>query len=140
MAQTVGALARKDRLDLRVPAEPASIPHIRTEVLGFVSAHHAPDPHAIGLAVTEAATNVVLHAYREGPPGEVRVVICAEASRLVIVVRDWGMGMRPRTDSPGLGLGLPVIASLASEFRVEAADGQGTLLRMHFARTAAHAA
>ena len=126
-----------DRLDLRVAARPESIPGIRREVLGFVVDHEAPDPHAIGLAVTEAATNVVLHAYPADAPGEVRVVVCVEPERFVVVVRDWGTGLRPRTDSPGLGLGLPVIASLATEFRVEAATGHGTLLRMHFTRAPA---
>jgi anti-sigma regulatory factor (Ser/Thr protein kinase) len=123
-----------DRLDLRVAARPESIPGIRRRVLAFVSERAAPDPHAVGLAVTEAATNVVLHAYPDSAPGEVRVVVCAESTRFVVVVRDWGAGLRPRADSPGLGLGLPVIASLATEFRVEAASGQGTLLRMHFTR------
>lgn len=134
-------MAVKERLDLRVPAQPESIPGIRRTVMAFVDERGAPDPHAIGLAVTEAATNVIVHAYRDAPAGEVRVVVCAEADRFVVVVRDWGSGLRPRADSPGLGLGLPVIASLATEFRVEAADGQGTLLRMHFTRaTAARAA
>ena len=59
---------------------------------------------------------------------------CAEPDRLVVVVRDWGAGMGPRLDSPGLGLGLPTIATLAASFDVEAADGAGTLLRMQFPR------
>ncbi|MGZ6642343.1 MAG: ATP-binding protein [Solirubrobacteraceae bacterium] len=123
-----------------MPAQPDSIPHIRAEVMRFVDEQRAPDPHAIGLAVTEAATNVVLHAYRDGAPGEVRVVICVEPERFVVVVRDWGSGMRPRSDSPGLGLGLPVIANLASELRVEAATERGTLIRMYFDRAGAQAA
>lgn len=134
-------MGAKERLDLRVPAQPESIPGIRRGVMAFVAERDAPDPHAIGLAVTEAATNAIVHAYRDGEPGDVRVVVCAEPEQFVVVVRDWGNGLRPRTDSPGLGLGLPVIASLATEFRVEAADGKGTLLRMHFTRaTAARAA
>jgi anti-sigma regulatory factor (Ser/Thr protein kinase) len=67
-------------------------------------------------------------------------VVCAEPDQLVVVVRDWGTGMRPRPDSPGLGIGLPTIASLANVFDVEAADGVGTLLRMHFTCAAARAA
>ena len=130
-----------ERLDLRAPARPESISGLRRQVMAFVSERDASDPHAVGLAVTEAATNVILHAYRHGPEGELRVVVCAEPDRFVVVVRDWGSGLLPRSDSPGLGLGLPVIASLATDFRVEAAQGQGTLLRMHFARApAAHAA
>ena len=130
-------MGAKERLDLRLPAQPESLPGIRRAVMAFVSERDAPDPHAVGLAVTEATTNVILHAYRDGAPGEVRVVVCVEPDRFVVVVRDWGDGLRPRADSPGLGLGLPVIASLATEFRVEAAEGQGTLLRMHFSRAGA---
>lgn len=127
----------KDRLDLRVPARPESIPRVRGAVVAFVAKHGHDDPPAIALAVTEAASNAVVHAYPNGPPGEIRVVVCAEPERLVIVVRDWGHGMLPRPDSPGLGLGLPLIASLASDFRVEVAAGQGTLIRMHFKRAVA---
>ena len=47
------------------------------------------------------------------------------------MVCDNGLGMSPRTDSPGLGLGLPVIAEVAD--RVEVVDGApGTQLRMTF--------
>lgn len=129
-----------ERLDLRVPARAEAIAGVRHAVMEFAEAHRAPDAHGIALAVTEAATNAVLHAYRDGPPGEVRIVICPEPDRFVVVVRDWGGGMAPRPDSPGLGLGLPVIARLADDFRVEAATGSGTLLRMHFARSVACAA
>jgi anti-sigma regulatory factor (Ser/Thr protein kinase) len=123
-----------DRLDLRAWAEPGSIPEIRHAVRDFASAHEVVDTDAVALAVTEAVTNAVLHAYRDRDPGEVRVVACAEPSRLVLVVRDYGSGMAPRHDSPGLGIGLPTIGHLAEEFSIEAPEGQGTRLRMHFAR------
>ncbi|MFL5846598.1 MAG: ATP-binding protein [Solirubrobacteraceae bacterium] len=123
-----------DRIDLRLPAQPDSIPRIRRAVVAFAVDHGYDDPHAVGLAVTEAATNAVLHAYVGGAAGDVRAVACAEEDALVVIVRDWGGGMGPRLDTPGLGLGLPTIATLASSFDVEAADGTGTLLRMHFSR------
>jgi anti-sigma regulatory factor (Ser/Thr protein kinase) len=88
----------------------------------------------VRLAVSEAATNAVLHAYREGRGGDVRLVACAEPGRLVVVVRDYGCGMRPRADSPGLGVGLAAIGHLATHFNVEAPDGDGTRLRMQFPR------
>ena len=113
-------------------AVPDAVPAIRRAVRGFAERHDVEDPGAVALAVTEAVTNVVLHAYDAG--GEVRVVACAEADRLVLVVRDYGCGMRPRTDSPGLGIGLPTIGHLAAHFDVEAPDGAGTRLRMQFLR------
>ena len=54
-----------------------------------------------------------------------------DEGQLVIAVRDRGAGLRPRTDSPGLGLGLPLIASVAN--RVEVFDDEpGTRLQMSF--------
>jgi serine/threonine-protein kinase RsbW len=42
-------------------------------------------------------------------------------------------GMRPRPDSPGLGLGMPLISDLATSLEVADSDGDaGTLLRMTF--------
>src|SRR4051794_34539161 len=98
-----------ERLDLRVPARAEAIPRLREAAVAFAREHAMPDPDAVGLAVTEAATNVVLHAYPDDGAGDVRLVMCPEPSRLVVVVRDWGAGMRPRPDSPGLGVGLPTI-------------------------------
>ena len=40
--------------------------------------------------------------------------------------------MQPRTDSPGAGLGLPLIANLAETFSVTAPAGGGTELSMTF--------
>lgn len=128
------------RLDLRLPARAESIPRIRHAVIAFAHEHGYEDGGAIGLAVTEAATNAVLHAYAEGEPGDLRAVACVKPDQLIVVVRDWGTGMGPRLDTPGLGLGLPTIATLTTSFDVEAADGAGTLLRMHFSRATAAAA
>jgi anti-sigma regulatory factor (Ser/Thr protein kinase) len=61
-----------------------------------------------------------------------RVVACAEPNRLVVVVRDYGCGMSPRLDSPGLGMGLAIIGRLADEVNVERPADGGTRLRMHF--------
>ena len=87
----------------------------------------APD---VALAVSEAITNAVVHAYRDESAGPVRVVACAEPRRLVVVVRDHGCGMSPNPGSPGLGLGLSVIGRLAAELNIERPDaGGGTRLR-----------
>ena len=52
----------------------------------------------------------------------------------MVVVRDYGCGMSPNPDSPGLGLGLAVIGRLATELNIERPDeGGGTRLRMCFA-------
>ena len=51
---------------------------------------------------------------------------------LVVVVCDTGIGITPRPDSPGLGLGMPLMASVTNSFRVVSAD-RGTEIHMAFA-------
>jgi hypothetical protein len=62
------------------------------------------DPWPVGLVISEAVTNVVLHAYRGGEPGAVRVKAWVEADLVTLVVGDDGIGMSPNPDSPGLGM------------------------------------
>jgi stage II sporulation protein AB (anti-sigma F factor) len=123
-----------ERLELRLQASPAAVPGVRRAVVDFAELHgvgYGPD---VALAVSEAITNAVLHGYRDGATGDVRVVACAEPDRLVVVVRDYGCGMSPHPDSPGLGLGLSVIGRLTTEMNIERPDNDGgTRLRMHFA-------
>ena len=84
----------------------------------------------VRLAVSEAATNALVHGYRDGP-GSIRVEATTGGGELQIAVHDDGDGMRPRNDSPGLGLGLPLIATLANRLEV-IDDDPGTALRMTF--------
>ena len=83
--------------------------------------------------MTEACSNVVVHAYRDSA-GDLEVVVEDEPENGVVVrVRDRGSGLQPRSDSPGLGVGLPVIHAIADAVEVETvAGGHGTELRMHF--------
>ena len=119
----------------RYRAQPDEIGRIRHDVKAHAREQGARDPDAVALAVTEAVTNAVLHAYVDAPqPGEIEVVVqrAAEAHSVEILVCDDGRGMRPRTDSPGLGLGLPLVATLADRFEVQARAGGGTRVRMAF--------
>ena len=125
---------RTERLELRTQATPAAVPGVRRAVVDFAELHGIGVPPDVALAVSEAVTNAVLHAYRDGASGPMRVVACAEPDRLVVVVRDYGCGMSPHPDSPWLGLGLSVIGRLATEVNIERPDdGGGTRLRMSFA-------
>jgi serine/threonine-protein kinase RsbW len=50
-----------------------------------------------------------------------------------VCVTDDGSGMAPRDDSPGIGLGLPLIRHLADQFEHRRPPGNvGTELWMHF--------
>lgn len=89
----------------------------------------------IALAVSEALSNVVMHAYvdRVGP-GPMRIRAAHTEHRLVVEVEDDGVGIRPRLDSPGGGMGLALIATLASELEFTRGPlGRGALVKMAFA-------
>lgn len=91
----------------------------------------------VALAVGEACANVVMHAY-DGARGVFALLILQTADGVEFVVRDWGSGLGPRPDSPGLGLGLPLIGALADRVELEAGDGGATDVRMVFSGDRAH--
>jgi anti-sigma regulatory factor (Ser/Thr protein kinase) len=82
--------------------------------------------------VTEACMNVVVHAYDERS-GPLQVQAVPEERGLTVVVRDFGSGIRPRTDveRPSLRLGLTLIAALSSSFEISGGLNRGTEIRMH---------
>ena len=85
------------------------------------------------VAVSEALTNVVVHAYRNSDDvGDVRIDAEVHDDDLVISVRDYGLGMGPRPDSPGLGLGLAIIARLTKSSATRRCEDGGTEVRMTF--------
>jgi anti-sigma regulatory factor (Ser/Thr protein kinase) len=59
--------------------------------------------------------------------------VTVEPDELLVAVSDDGVGLTPRADSPGLGLGLPIIAALADRFEVQERAG-GTRVLMGFRR------
>jgi serine/threonine-protein kinase RsbW len=87
---------------------------------------------AVKLAVNEAVTNAVVHAYAENE-GRISVTVELADKELSITVADTGAGLLPRADSPGLGMGLPLIAQLTERIDVRSDDG-GTEIRMWFRR------
>lgn len=89
----------------------------------------------VRLAVTEACANVVVHAYPDGQTGPMEVLASMEDDRLTVLVRDWGGGIGPRPDSPGLGLGLSLIAALAEQVQLGRDNQEHTEVLMTFALT-----
>lgn len=83
--------------------------------------------------VTEAAMNVVVHAYPETEHGLLAVEARGEHDGLTVVVRDFGSGIRPRPDPerPSLRIGLSLIAALSSSFEIKGGIDRGTEIRMH---------
>jgi anti-sigma regulatory factor (Ser/Thr protein kinase) len=120
-------------LSLTLPARAENVAVVRHAIggLGEVLAIDDQTLSDIKLAVTEACTNAVVHAYPDGE-GPLEVAAYVRDGRLLLVVRDKGRGIVPRTDSPGLGLGLPLIATLAEALELGTDDADHTEVRMTF--------
>ena len=87
------------------------------------------------LALTEACTNSVQHAY-DGGEGIVEIVYELHPDRLVVEVTDSGEGFEPSDaasqDSEELaesGLGIAIIQALTDELEIGDRNGGGSRLR-----------
>ena len=122
---------------LTMPARPEGVGVVRQALAGVADALDidASILADMKMAVTEAATNVVVHAYDEAAEGVLDVEVHTGEDGVTIVVRDHGDGMTPaapKRDTPALGLGLPLIAALSDAFELRT-EGRGTEVRMRFA-------
>jgi anti-sigma regulatory factor (Ser/Thr protein kinase) len=122
---------------LTLPARPENVAVIRHVLGAFAEALQLPADlvEDMRLAVTEACTNVVRHAYHDGEPGPIDVVIRPNGHKLDLIVSDQGAGIGPSPDLAGPGLGLPLIAALTESLEIEQEPSAGSRLRMSFSRT-----
>lgn len=119
-----------------VPALAENVASLRHAVVELAGRAGAEDDVRtdVALAVGEACANVVVHAYPPGDTGPLIVHADVKDGEIRIQVCDQGQGMTPRPDSPGLGLGLPLIANLADKLEISDNDGGiGTVVAMAFA-------
>ena len=110
---------------------------MRGRAVDFARSNGVPDELVpdVRLAISEAVTNAVVHAFREREhPGTVTVSVTVRPGEMAeVVVRDDGMGMGPRSDSPGLGLGMGLIGTVADQVEHRAPpDGPGFEVWMSF--------
>ncbi len=88
----------------------------------------------MAIAVSEVVSNAVLHAFpQDGCDGTITVMATVNGGEVTIRVVDDGVGLRPRSDSPGAGLGLAIASSVARRMVVERPERGGTEVRMTFA-------
>jgi serine/threonine-protein kinase RsbW len=121
-------------LELSLPAVPASCARARREVRAALHELRV-DMWAVEVAVSEAVSNAVVHAYRDrvGQSADDRfeVRLTADLEGVWVVVVDDGVGMSARPDSPGLGLGLGVIGKLTDQLLIVQGE-TGTRVHMRF--------
>jgi anti-sigma regulatory factor (Ser/Thr protein kinase) len=120
-------------LDETYPARAESVGLARDDVVGFASREGATEGQLqrIRLAVSEAATNAVRHAYPEGS-GAFHVTATAVEGELWVLVTDDGCGHQAPPANPGLGWGLALIAHVSQEFILAERSEGGTEARMRF--------
>jgi serine/threonine-protein kinase RsbW len=119
-----------------LPSRPDNVAIIRQALAGAIEVLGLSESRLLDIntAVSEACNNVVVHAY-EGNEGPLEVNLCVQDSELEVIVRDDGVGIRPRAPEPGLevqGLGLSLIQTLSDRVEFLGGIDQGTEVRMAF--------
>jgi anti-sigma regulatory factor (Ser/Thr protein kinase) len=130
MAPPIRTLQRSYR------AVPDAVPDARSALTAFAADVGAPPEllDDVRLAVSEALTNAVVHAYRgTSEPGSIGVIAARAVDELWILVSDSGCGLRPRQDSPGLGLGMALMMQLSAGVDVIDRSDGGTEVTLRFA-------
>ena len=91
---------RPPNVRLKLRNQPENISLIRTTLAGVAEAIDLPHETLddVSTAVTEAANNVVLHAY-QGEQGSLEVDIHIAPSALTVIVRDEGIGISGQAPS-----------------------------------------
>jgi serine/threonine-protein kinase RsbW len=135
----VQASTGSDPAAWELPAVASSVGPMRRHATAFAVAAGASENivHAVELAVSETVTNAVIHAYVGREPGPVGVRCRGDDERMIVEVRDEGVGVAARHDSPGVGHGLALVGALASTLEIgPRSDGPGTVVTMSFAGAA----
>jgi serine/threonine-protein kinase RsbW len=120
---------------LTIPAKAEYITLCRLALAGISRYRPVSDEtlHDLKLALTEACTNSIRHAY-EDAEGQVEVLYEVASDALAIEVTDAGEGFTPDEQAQPeemseSGLGLAIIDSLSDELVIEQLEGKGSRLR-----------
>ena len=134
-----------DEVRLQLPGTPEALPPIRSAVVEAAEACGFSDEEVakIEMAVGEACTNIIEHAYRTQPLKlEIEVHIRVLSDRLQVTILDYSTINFPIDDSPGMtidryieterrrGLGLYIIREFVDDVEHKFICGQGNELKL----------
>jgi serine/threonine-protein kinase RsbW len=124
---------------LTIPAKAEYITLCRLALTGLARVRPMAEEQLadLKLALTEATSNSIRHAYADEPDGHVQVSYELGPDRIGIEVVDDGEGFDPDLDANGAereltegGLGIAIIRTIADEFEVQSKAGErGSRLR-----------
>jgi anti-sigma regulatory factor (Ser/Thr protein kinase) len=119
-------------LQLTVPARAEYLAVIRQALTGVADALDVGVSvlNDMKVAVNEACTNVVVHAYPESE-GTLHVGVRPQPEEVAVIVRDSGVGVQPSPDRSG-GVGFLLISSLSDRFEIRGGSDAGIEVRMVF--------
>jgi len=136
-------MAEQHVVKVEIPALSEYVAVIRLAISGVATRMHfnIEEIEDIKIAVSEACTNVVQHAYPENEPGNITLVATLSSEKLDITITDTGKGFdakNPVSDKQdgsngvnfGLGLGLTFIRSLMDSSEIISVPNKGTTVRM----------
>ncbi|MFA0753047.1 MAG: hypothetical protein IMHGJWDQ_000815 [Candidatus Fervidibacter sp.] len=129
MPLTLPPIISQWRMELQLACEPELIAVARLACATFASqlGFSLDEVEDIKLAVSEACTNVIQHAY-EDRAGQTFTVCCfTEQNALVIEVRDKGRGIRQGTI---FRFGMQIIRAVMDSVEFLSEEGKGTTVRM----------
>jgi serine/threonine-protein kinase RsbW len=122
---------------LTFPARPEFIALARLALTGLARTRGLPQEHVadLKLALTEACSNSVRHAYDAGRRGTVAILYQLTPDRILIEVTDEGSGFDPKTlrraqeELDEGGLGIAIIRAVTDDLEIGARPEGGSRLR-----------
>jgi anti-sigma regulatory factor (Ser/Thr protein kinase) len=125
-------------LQVALPLNTRLLPKTRQAVAGYLEEVATEETlHDVILALDEACTNVIRHAFPGSTDGEYHVSAVVEGDEIRITVEDRGCGLDPARLDEGWvgpeatsGRGLSIIQSVMSSVDVTPIDDGGTRLVM----------
>lgn len=84
--------SKTTKLEIRIKSDPAQLSDVRRKVDDFVMAAGLDDEGtgAVVLALDEALTNVIRHAYEGKCDRPIEIKLCSDGDEICIEVRDYG--------------------------------------------------
>ncbi|MBN1595657.1 ATP-binding protein [candidate division FCPU426 bacterium] len=89
---------REHTLFLKVTSTPKVLSKVRNRIRKFAESLKMPPVQVdnVELAVDEAVSNVILHAYQQRTNGLIHVYAYRENKKLLVKIRDFGRGFNPK--------------------------------------------